>query len=168
QYNAELVGFYNYYALAINSGVLNNFKYIMQYSMFKTLANKYRTSKTAIIKKMRLGKDYGFKYQAGGKEKVKLFYNGGFKRKKPQFQYDYDVIPNTARYGARTSLIDRLSAEVCEFCGKTGVPLQMHHVRKLKNLSGKQPWEQFMIARKRKTLAVCEECHRKIHNGMMN
>ena len=168
QYNAELTGFYNYYSIAINSGVLNNFKHIMQYSMFKTLANKYRTSKTAIIKRMRIGKDFGVRYSANGKEKIALFYSGGFGRKKLQYGVNFDVIPNTAKFGARTSLIDRLSARVCEYCGKTDVDLYMHHVRKLKSLKGKEDWEQFMIARKRKTLAVCDECHRKIHNGKMD
>ena len=48
------------------------------------------------------------------------------------------------------------------------MPLQMHHVRKLKNLKGKEPWKQFMISRKRKTLAVCVECHRKIHSNKMD
>jgi hypothetical protein len=41
----------------------------------------------------------------------------------------------------------------------------MHHVRKLKNLKGKSDWEVKMIARKRKTLAVCIKCNKKIHNG---
>ena len=168
QFNAELTGFYNYYSLALNIGVLNNFKHIMQYSMFKTLANKYRTSKTAIIKRMRIGKDFGVRYSANGKEKIALFYSGGFGRKKLQYGVNFDVIPNTAKFGARTSLIDRLSARVCEYCGKTDVDLYMHHVRKLKSLKGKEEWEQFMIARKRKTLAVCDECHRKIHNGKMD
>jgi len=140
----------------------------MQYSMFKTLANKYRTSKTAIIKRMRIGKDFGVRYSANGKEKIALFYSGGFGRKKLQYGVNFDVIPNTAKFGARTSLIDRLSARVCEYCGKTDVDLYMHHVRKLKSLKGKEDWEQFMIARKRKTLAVCDECHRKIHNGKMD
>lgn len=39
----------------------------------------------------------------------------------------------------------------------------MVHVRKLKNLKGKDEWEKFMIARQRKTIAVCENCYRKIH-----
>ncbi|CUQ59468.1 Group II intron-encoded protein ltrA [Dorea longicatena] len=39
----------------------------------------------------------------------------------------------------------------------------MVHVRKLKDLKGKQEWERFMIARQRKTIAVCENCYRKIH-----
>ncbi|WP_459689638.1 HNH endonuclease [Agathobaculum sp. TL06] len=64
--------------------------------------------------------------------------------------------------------MERIKAEKCEFCGKENVPLQMHHVRKLKNLKGKEPWKQFMISRKRKTLAVCVECHRKIHSNKMD
>ena len=38
----------------------------------------------------------------------------------------------------------------------------MHHVRKLKDLKGKSDWEKNMIARRRKTLAVCSKCHAKI------
>ena len=44
------------------------------------------------------------------------------------------------------------------------VPLEIHHVNKVKNLKGKQLWELAMIAKKRKTLAVCKDCHHKIHH----
>lgn len=167
-YNSEIRGFYNYYSLALNSGTINNFKYVMQYSMLKTFANKYRTSKSAIIKRMRIDKDLGVKYvDSKGRERIALFYNEGFKRKK-NVTADCDLIPKTFVYSGRTSLIERLKAEKCEFCGRENVPLQMHHVRKLKNLNGKEPWEQFMISRRRKTLAICEECHRKIHGNKMD
>ena len=33
---------------------------------------------------------------------------------------------------------------------------------KLKDLKGKSDWEKNMIARRRKTLAVCSKCHAKI------
>lgn len=168
RFNAEIRGFYNYYALALNSGTINNFKYVMQYSMLKTFAEKYRTSKSAIIERMRIGKDLGVKYEDGkGREHIALFYNEGFKRKK-DITPDCDLIPKTFVYSGRASLIERLKAEKCEFCGKEHIPLQMHHVRKLKNLKSKELWEQFMISRKRKTLAVCEECHRRIHNDKMD
>ncbi|WP_394811325.1 HNH endonuclease, partial [Phocaeicola vulgatus] len=42
------------------------------------------------------------------------------------------------------------------------------HVRKLKNLQGKESWERHMIARKRKTIAVCRSCHKKIHDGKID
>ena len=44
QYNAEIRGLYNYYRIAHNATVLNNFLYVMKYSMYKTFAGKYRTS----------------------------------------------------------------------------------------------------------------------------
>ena len=72
-----------------------------------------------------------------------------------------EVLPHV---GSRTSFDDRLSACVCELCGKTNVPLEIHHVNKVKNLKGKQLWELAMIAKKRKTLAVCKDCHHKIHH----
>lgn len=168
QYNSEIRGLYNYYILALNCGVLNNFKYIMQYSMFKTLANKHKCSKKKIIMQMRMGKDFGINVrQANGKEHAVLFYNGGFSRKKISYE-DFDVMPKGAIYYSRTKLTDRLAAQCCELCGKEGVPLEMHHVRKLKDLKGKKHWEVIMIARNRKTMAVCEECHRRIHNGTMD
>lgn len=168
RYNAEIRGLYNYYSLALNSGIINNFRYVMQYSMLKTYATKYRTSKSVIIKRMRIGKDLGVKYTNNkGRECVTLFYNEGFKHKK-DILATCDLIPNLVRYGGRTSLIDKLKARKCEYCGRTDVPLQIHHIRKLKDLKGKTPWEQFAISRKRKTLAVCVECHRKIHSNKMD
>ncbi len=168
RYNAEIRGLYNYYALALNCGTLNNFKYVMQYSMFKTLANKHKCPKKKIIMRMRMGKDFGVKVKnAKGKEHVILFYNEGFKRKKVSYE-DCDSLPRGVIYYSRTKLTDRLAACKCELCGKEGVPLEMHHVRKLKDLKGKKHWEVIMIARKRKTIAVCEECHRKIHSGKID
>ena len=43
-YNAEIRGLYNYYRLANDVHKLSDFKYIMEYSMYKTFANKYKTS----------------------------------------------------------------------------------------------------------------------------
>ena len=48
------------------------------------------------------------------------------------------------------------------------VDIEMHHVRKLKDLKGKRYWEKFMIARNRKTLALCKKCHYNLHNGKLN
>ena len=77
-----------------------------------------------------------------------------------------DCVVNHAMLHARTTTTfeRRLTAEVCELCGKTGVPLEIHHVNKVKNLKGKEHWEIVMIAKMRKTLAVCKECHHKIHH----
>lgn len=53
-YNREIVGFYNYYSIANNCAhALNNFSYIMEYSMYKTFAGKYKCRTRKINKKYR-------------------------------------------------------------------------------------------------------------------
>jgi hypothetical protein len=65
-------------------------------------------------------------------------------------------------------MIARLLAEKCEWCAVSGVPLEMHHIRKLKDLQGKKKGEQRMIARRRKTMALCVSCHHDLHNGKLD
>ena len=169
QYNSEIRGFRNYYRIANNASYASSFGYIMQYSMFKTFATKYRTSMRKIIVRLRIGKNFGVWFtDKKGKQKTRLFYNEGFARKPMQKTAAVDVIPNTVKYSSTTSLMDRLSARQCELCGRTGVDIEIHHVRKLKDLQGKNYWECFMIARNRKTLALCIDCHKKLHNGKLN
>ena len=66
---------------------------------------------------------------------------------------------------SRNTLDARLKAKTCELCGKTDADsYEIHHVHKVKDLKGKADWERVMIAKKRKTLVVCHECHQKIHH----
>ena len=137
--------------------------------MYKTYCTKYRCHIPKITKKFRIGKDFGVRYKTkNGEEKVRLFYNQGFKRQKTSGRPDCDNLPNTDFRLGTTSLMDRLKAGKCEICGATDAPIEIHHVRKLKNLKGKKYWERFMISRNRKTLAVCFDCHRKIHYGRLD
>lgn len=168
-YNSEIRGFYNYYSIANNSSIINSFKYIMEYSMYKTYATKYRTTKHNMIEKYRINKDFGVRYKTkDGKEKVCLFYNEGFKRKNINRNAGVDNVTDKRFYLGRTSLIQRLKASKCELCGAENVPIEIHHVRKLKELKGKKFWEQFMIARRRKTLALCHKCHVDLHIGRLD
>jgi group II intron reverse transcriptase/maturase len=169
-FNAEIRGFYNYYSIANNSSIINDFKYMMEYSMYKTYATKYRTGKKKIISKFRVGKGFGVKFKTkDGKEKVRLFYNEGFKRKKEASYYgNCDCIPDYKFHMGSTSLVDRLKANKCEICGAENTPIEIHHVRKLKDLKGKKYWEAFMIARNRKTIALCRDCHVKLHHGKLD
>ena len=169
QYNSEIRGFRNYYCIANNASHASSFGYIMQYSMFKTFATKYRTSMRKIIRRLRIGKHFGVHFtDKKGKQKTRLFYKDGFARKPGQKSAMIDAIPNTVMYSSKTSLMDRLSARQCELCGRTDMDIEMHHVRKLKDLKGKSYWERFMIARNRKTLALCADCHKNLHNGKLN
>ena len=94
------------------------------------------------MKKYRVGKEFGVRFKDKyGKEKVRLFYHDGFKRKVEAKVACFDNIPRSKYNLARTSLIDRLKARKCEYCGATD-NLEMHHVRKLKDLKGKATWEK--------------------------
>lgn len=169
QYNNEIRGFRNYYSLANNSSIVNSFGYIMQYSMFKTFATKYRTSVRRITQKLRIGKGFGVRYKdKKGNTKIRLFYNEGFARKKLKYSQKVDIIPKTIMYTAKTSLKQRLEAGKCEYCGREDGMIEIHHIRKLKDLKGKSRWEFIMIARNRKTMALCRQCHTDLHLGRLN
>lgn len=56
-------------------------------------------------------------------------------------------------------------AEKCEWCHKKDVELEIHHVKKLKDLKGKKRWEKRIIERNRKTIALCKKCHVDLHDG---
>ena len=164
RYNRETVGFCNYYLIANNCVVLHNFRYIMEYSMYKTFAGKYRSTVRKINKKYRLNKLFTVKYEQKGVIKSRTFYKTSFKRRTTAFNGSCDIEPYSIADVSRTNLTYRLKAEICELCGATG-KLIMHHVRNLKDLKGKESWKRLMSARKRKTIALCPSCHRLRHLG---
>ena len=169
QYNAEVRGMYNYYRLANNATVLNAFVYVMKYSMYKTFAGKYRTSMRKIIRIYCRNKDFTVSYQTKSGTKSVVFYNQGVRRNDKVIATENpDIIGRTNENRRYTRLTDRLQGHVCEFCGAETEDIEIHHIRKLKDLSGRAEWERHMIARKRKTMALCHSCHVKLHNGKLD
>ena len=164
QYNAEIRGLYNYYSLAANvSKECASFAFIMKMSMFKTLGWKLNTSARKVRQKYQKDKDFVIPYNdAKGKQKYRVFYNEGFKKRNAQFDVDYDKLPQTM-YVPYPSLVERLKDGRCELCGKEG-KVVMHHVRTLTKLKGNNEWEKLMLKRHRKTLVVCEDCISMIQN----
>ena len=168
QYNAEIRGLYNYYRIAHNATVLNNFLYVMKYSMYKTFAGKYRTSMRKIIQKYTKNRDFVITYQGKSGEKSVVFYNQGMRRDTHVSATDPDIIGRARENRNYTSLVQRLRGCQCEWCGATDVEIEIHHVKKLKDLSGRAEWERHMIARRRKTMALCHNCHVKLHAGKLD
>ena len=165
RYNKEIRGMYNYYCMADNCNTLSKLRYIMLYSMYKTFAQKYRTTMSQIRKRYTKNGHFSVKhYLKSGVAKDQTFYHGGFKKKNPMKSMNLDDLPKFTYYAQRPTLVDRLRAEKCELCG-TVDKLMMHHVRKLKNLKGDSPIEKQMIARKRKTIAICSKCQKKLSNN---
>lgn len=164
-YNDELRGICNYYGMASNFNRLKYLSYLMKYSCLKTLAAKHKSSISKVVAMYKDGKgDWGVPYEtkAGAKRRYFATYIDCKEAKNPT-----DIISNAAIiYGQSvTTLEKRLKARVCELCGTTESDhYEIHHVNKLKNLKGREQWEIAMLAKRRKTLVVCEKCHHEIHN----
>ena len=165
KYNAEIRGFYNYYSLANNSGYINSFYHIMEYSMYKTFSGKLESSVSKVINKFKINKEFAIPYNdEKGVTKYRKFYNEGFKRKKkcPKILYS-DLLPS--RYIQKEpSLIKRLQTRKCELCGANG-EVVMFQVKNIKKLKGEKDWERLMMKKNRKTLVVCEHCNKRVHDN---
>jgi group II intron reverse transcriptase/maturase len=162
KYNSEIRGLYNYYAMANNASVIGQFAYFMEYSMYKTYANKYRTTMTKIIRKYKRDGKFLIPYETKAGMKQCEFYSKGFKRIK-KAGLEIDTLPVYKKYDRPNSIAARLKRGECELCGVKSESIRMHHVRKLKELKGTSEWEQVMIKMRRKSLTVCRECHDLIH-----
>ena len=168
-YNAELRGLANYYALASDvKEKLKKLEYMANYSLFKTLAYKHRVKMAKVIAGLKKGNEYAQRYEVKGEPRTIRVYQLKHLQRKPK-RWDTDEIPNTLHLIlGRSELVKRLNYGECEYCRRTDLPLQSHHVRKLADLKKKkhlQTWEKVMIKRHRKTLVICVECHELLHKG---
>jgi RNA-directed DNA polymerase len=165
-YNAELRGICNYYSMASNFYKLNYFAYLMEYSCLKTLAAKHNSGVAKIREQYKDGSGkWCIPYET--KQGVKRCYFANYadckRTKNPS-----DKVTNAATEHrlTRTTMESRLAAKICELCGSTDAEhYEIHHVHKVKDLKGKELWEQMMIAKRRKTMVLCECCHKKIHSN---
>lgn len=164
-YNAELRGICNYYGIASDFYKLRYFGYLMEYSCLKTFASKYKSSISKVKRKFKDGRGrwcIPYETKAGKRYMYFAKYADSKKAWNPS-----DLIANAeVLYCYSTTTFEsRLKAKVCELCGtfRSG-RFEIHHINKVKNLKGKESWERMMLAKRRKTLVVCKECHYRIHN----
>src|SRR5262245_20432023 len=173
QYQAEYRGLVQYSLLAFNVHRLWQLHWVMELSLIKTLANKFRTSASQIRRKYQktietthsTHKVLEVVIERGGKKKPLVARFGGIELRWQKHTL-LDDRPKEV-FSVRSEVVQRLLAEECELCGATG-NCQVHHVRKLADLN--QPgrneipfWVKRMAARRRKTLVVCQACHEAIH-----
>jgi hypothetical protein len=139
--------------------------------MLKTLAAKHESSVTKMARKYKAtivtphGPRTCFQAtveRAGKKPLVARF--GGIPLKRQKKAVIDDRLP--APPASRKELVTRLRAGWCELCEQRG-QVEVHQIRRLADLAGKrqpQPeWAQLMARRRRKTLVVCPDCHKRIH-----
>ena len=161
QFNAEIRGQYHYYAMAENVSVLNNFYFIMKGSFLKTLASKGSTTCNKIRKKYEHDGIISIPYMTKSGPKQCEFYHDGFTKKSTLPSLSADTLPQYVKYAKPNSLSKRLKAGICELCGAETKEVHMHHVRRLKDLRGKNELELKMMQMRRKSIALCPECYAK-------
>jgi len=177
RYQAVYLGIYNYYCMAVNvSKRMSTIRWVLETSLTKTLACKFKCRVSRIYRKYRAvvleRKMLRVVIQRPDKEPLVATF-GGFPIKRiPEGMGVIDFRFETAWFqpaDKRSEVVQRLLAGKCELCEAEG-PMQVHHIRKLADIdrAGRRPrevWEKIMAARKRKTLVVCKRCHDSIHAG---
>jgi group II intron reverse transcriptase/maturase len=155
-YNGVIRGWYNYYQLAENVGRLNHARYVLQYSLAKTLARKERSSVAKVFHKY--GKHITFTKPNG---RVVCFFNAPLTQvKKAKTKVEVDTVPTWGPRRTQTRLWDS-----CAICGSLE-RVEMHHVRHIrKRGEAVRGFSLYLAAINRKQLPVCHACHRDIHRG---
>jgi group II intron reverse transcriptase/maturase len=169
-FNAELRGFANYYFTATSAKIeMHKLFRLAVGSFLKTMARKRGMTVTQAANSLKWDGGFAVKRTLKGKERLyRLFQLKDFKPQKA-LNYNLDIIWEPKRYTyCKTELLERLSADKCEYCGKKRGYFEVHHVRKLKDIQdGKLPWQRLMIWRRRKTLILCVACHMELHAGTL-
>ncbi|MCF8568596.1 maturase [Alicyclobacillus tolerans] len=177
QFQSEFRGIAEYYQLAFNRHRLSRLKYVMEQSLTKTLACKYRISVNQVYRRYRTilqteqGPRNGLQVtiERGEGRKPLVAQWGGISLARRTMEVELNDSPPPIWNSQRSELLQRLLADTCELCDSND-NIEVHHIRHLKDLKGKgnreQPeWVKNMAARKRKTLIVCRKCHEDIHAG---
>lgn len=179
-YQQRFRGVAEYYKFATDRNALGKLKYVMEVSLTKTLAHKFKTTVVHTYRRYEgkrtvQGNTYKvLVVEVPTKNGTRYIYWGGIPLKvvKPGTEIldDNNGRRNVA-LSSRTDLIQRLQANECEICGSQE-NCEVHHVRKLADLKNrwrgrkeKPAWVTTMIAMQRKTLVVCAKCHVAIHTG---
>jgi len=171
-YNAVMRGLAEYYKLGSNwQRELSRVQRIWWFSLMKTLARKHKCSLPYVCGTL-LDKVHGehglWMDKSDGQTFVPVFRMKYIKSGKPSTVAGIDRETDIFYLsGSRTDMVDRLRAKVCEACGDTDAPLQIHHARRLADTVHLSLAAQTVAARRRKRVALCQPCHVALHAGTL-
>ena len=174
-YSTELRGVAEYYALANNfsKALWGKIYLLWKGSFLKTLAAKHQMSVSQITKRLNQGKYLAVivpqKDRKGKPIEPKEYrlFDPGMVDQSSERGEEVDKFPLIMQYMGTTELQKRREARVCESCEEEEGYFEVHHVRKLADLSEKTFEERLMIARRRKTIVLCIRCHHRLHKGSL-
>jgi len=175
QYQAEYRGLVEYYRMAYNlSSAFKALEWTMETSLTKTLANKLKVSVPEVYKRFKVTLMKGDKSSKGLRviqqregRKPLIAVWGGISLKWNANATLNDQPPK--QWATYSELVERLLVGECEYCGKG--PVEGHHIHALKDIGKAHPgrnkpeWAKLMIARQRKVMFLCRECHQDVTLG---
>jgi len=175
QFQQTFRGVANYYRLAYNLHQLNRLRWLMEWSLTQTLAEKLKISVRQVYRRYQtmLPTEHGPRAglqvtlpREDGPKPLAATWGGITLARQPKAVLNDQPIHI---WGSRTELEQRLLADTCELCGSHD-DIQVHHIRALKDLQRKgrterPEWIKIMAARRRKTLVTWRCCHVAIHTG---
>jgi group II intron reverse transcriptase/maturase len=176
RYQAEYRGLVQYYQMANNLNRLKTLRWVMEVSLTKTLAAKFKLTVPKVYDRYHTthiveGKSYkGLCVIVEREGKTPLIAKWGNIPLKRKTRVILDDQPRqTWIWTGHTELEKRLLADTCELCG-SHENISVHHIRALKDLHQpgrreKPRWMHVMASRRRKTLTVCWSCHMDIQHG---
>ena len=134
--------------------------------MFKTLADRHRTSVRKTSRRLRTGSGYVLRHVV--QDEPRSLEVWLLKHLRPRTWTDPVVDTVSTALGlarSRNDLITRLNARLCEACGDEMGPFEVHHVRHLKDMRDRPIALQRDVSRLRKTTVLCRPCHLARHQG---
>lgn len=175
-FGARLRGVINYYKLAYNLYMFSKARFVVMESLRKTLMHKHKMSSTResyrkyYVPRRTKNELRHMAVSVEREDKAPLTVRCGETnlRTNPKGMLRDEIPPYV--FGGWNELSRRLMASQCELCGCKG-RTQGHHIRRLKDIrqrygSKELPsWAEFMLARNRKTVFVCFQCHQDITHG---
>jgi group II intron reverse transcriptase/maturase len=174
-YQMEYRGLVEYYRMAYNlASPLSKLKWIMERSLTMTLATKlkvsvpevYRRFKATLTKDGKPSRGLRVVQQREGRKPLMAVWGGVTLKWNAKATLNDQPPKQWAGY---SELVERLLVGECEYCGQG--PVEGHHIHALKDIGKAHPgrdkpeWAKMMIARQRKVMFLCRECHQDVTLG---
>ena len=178
EYQSAFRGLVNFYRMAHNLRDLGRLRGVMQRSLTKTLAAKFKISVREVYRRYqaRIRNENGairsvIEVRVERNSQPPLIARWGGVSLKWGIATTLEDRLTPFRSINGTELVQRLLVDTCQLCGSRE-NVEVHHVRALKDLarrgrSERPLWARLMAARRRKTLVLCRRCHMDLHAGRL-
>lgn len=171
-FQSEYQGYCQYYKCTRNQQQLAYIKWILETSLVKTLAAKFKKACSKIYRKYHgIVTVNNFNYKVlkciyKNNNETYITYFGGIPLK-CDIRIQKIIDQKTSKiYTERSSFIKRISSKHCFFCNSNN-NIQLHHINNLKNCKNDLDYIKRIKALKRKIIPLCKECHSKLHKGLL-